>query len=520
MNHGRTRTWPARAGPIALLAGVLALASITLGRAEEPVGSKPSAAAPAPPAARGNDLLHIGLAMLRLSRLTASRTMDPLHWAEVEDAFGLAQLKLGTAEGDMGRLSEAVTAFRNALEVRTRERYPLTWAETQAHLGDALRILGTHQHDPAGLEEAVAAYRAALSKRPRDQAPMAWAVLQSNLGLALWALGENTKSAPRLDEAAIAFRMALGEFDRQRTPGEWLTAQGRLGAVLMSSDALVEDLAKVALAAKASRAVLGQRDRRREPLVWAGAQFDLARALARLGKRELGTANLQEAVDAYRAALEEYPAGSEDWRRAQFNLGYVLESLGERQGGSDLLKEALQIYTDLLDPEAREQAPVRWAMAQNNICVVQRAIGERTHDGVRLRDAVARCRLAFDALETTDQEHRSMVQDSLGEALTALGTEERDDGQLRAAITAFDDALGVEARQNDPEQAAGSRGRQAIAMMHLAARTADPGLADRALAQLEAASAALRQRNRPALAAAFERRLPEARALRDRLASR
>jgi len=42
------------------------------------------------------------------------------------------------------------------------------------------------------------------------------------------------------------------------------------------------------------------------PLEWAGTQNNLGSALARLGERESGTASLQQAVAAFRAALQEH----------------------------------------------------------------------------------------------------------------------------------------------------------------------------------------------------------------------
>jgi len=41
------------------------------------------------------------------------------------------------------------------------------------------------------------------------------------------------------------------------------------------------------------------------PLDWAGTQMNLGAALGRLGERDSGTARLEEAVAAYREALQE-----------------------------------------------------------------------------------------------------------------------------------------------------------------------------------------------------------------------
>ena len=56
-----------------------------------------------------------------------------------------------------------MTAYRLALEERTRDRVPLDWAITQMNLGGALRTLGGREAGTARLEEAVTALEACLS---------------------------------------------------------------------------------------------------------------------------------------------------------------------------------------------------------------------------------------------------------------------------------------------------------------------------------------------------------------------
>ena len=76
--------------------------------------------------------------------------------------------------------------------------------------------------------------------------------------------------------------------------------------------------------------------RERAPLDWAKTQYDLGDALFSLGKRENGTARLEEAAAAYRAALEVYTrvALRSTGPRRQSNLGKVLQTLGERENGT------------------------------------------------------------------------------------------------------------------------------------------------------------------------------------------
>jgi tetratricopeptide (TPR) repeat protein len=65
------------------------------------------------------------------------------------------------------------------------------------------------------------------------------------------------------------------------------------------------------------------------PLDWAMTQTNLGTALSTLGERESGTARLEEAVAAYRAALEEWTReASPHWHDiAQRNLAGCLTLL-------------------------------------------------------------------------------------------------------------------------------------------------------------------------------------------------
>ena len=64
--------------------------------------------------------------------------------------------------------------------------------------------------------------------------------------------------------------------------------------------------------------------------------FPTRRSSDLLGERESGTQRLEEAVDAYRAALRQRTPGREplDSAGTQNNLGNALGSLGEREAGT------------------------------------------------------------------------------------------------------------------------------------------------------------------------------------------
>ena len=90
-------------------------------------------------------------------------------------------------------------------------------------------------------------------------------------------------------------------------------------------------------------------------------QNNLGTALWTLGERESGTARLEEAVAAYRAALEEGPASAcpLDWATTQNNLGIALRTLGERESGTARLEEAVAAYRAALEERTRERVPAR-----------------------------------------------------------------------------------------------------------------------------------------------------------------
>ena len=80
-------------------------------------------------------------------------------------------------EGTKGAelLAQAVSAFRSALEVRTREQLPQDWAMTQNNLGNALRHQADRTEGTKGAEllaQAVAAYRSALEVYSAEAFPL------------------------------------------------------------------------------------------------------------------------------------------------------------------------------------------------------------------------------------------------------------------------------------------------------------------------------------------------------------
>ena len=116
-----------------------------------------------------------------------------------------------------------------------------------------------------------------------------------------------------------------------------------LGLTLAVIGQQTGDNAALENAIAAFRAALEEQTRDRVPIDWARTQISLGNALRSLGERESGTARLEEAVAVYRAALEEWTRDRVpiDWARTQINLGNALVRVGGRESGTARLEEAV-----------------------------------------------------------------------------------------------------------------------------------------------------------------------------------
>jgi tetratricopeptide (TPR) repeat protein len=126
------------------------------------------------------------------------------------------------------------------------------------------------------------------------------------------------------------------------------------------------------------------------PLQWALAQNNLGNALENLGERESGTARLEEAVAAFRLALQERTRERVplDWAMTQNNLGWALTTLGERESGTTHMEEAVTAYRLALQERTRERVPLDWAVTQENVAVALQKLGQRTSSHKMLEEAV------------------------------------------------------------------------------------------------------------------------------------
>jgi tetratricopeptide (TPR) repeat protein len=213
----------------------------------------------------------------------------------------------------MALFTQAVAAYRAALEVYVKAEMPQDRARTQYDLGIALDDQGKHSQGEAAtalFAEAVAAYRAALEVYAKADLPQEWAAAQNGLAIALEEQGRRSQgeaATALLAQAVTAYRSALEVFTKADLPQDWAATQNNLGVVLDDQGERSQGEAATALfsqAVAAYHAALEVRTKADLPQDWAGTQNNLGIALFNQG-------DFPAAANAIEAVLEISPEASD-----------------------------------------------------------------------------------------------------------------------------------------------------------------------------------------------------------------
>ncbi|HZZ26223.1 MAG TPA: tetratricopeptide repeat protein [Roseiarcus sp.] len=402
----------------------------------------------------------------------AGRPIETNIDAAVDAALARAKEQVDRGRSDLARatLRRAAEEMRREEEER-RERFEagVTALYTQA------RDIALAAYDGDAAAEAIVDL--ARSIHGANAAKIA-----EFLGLeaqALYEQGRDHGSNVHL-VATIALRrelLVLAKSDDARG-----AARNNLGIVLGTLGERESGTARLEEAVVAFRAALEERTRERVPLEWAATQSNLGVALQTLGAREGGTARLEQSVAAYHAALQEQTRDRVplDWATTQNNLGNAHQSLGLRESGTEHLHQAVEIYRAALQEQTRDRVPLDWATTQNNLGNALKVLGQREAGTARLEEAV---RAYCAALEVWARERVPLAwadtQIALGSALIMLGQREGGTDKLEQAVEAYHWALEERTRERGP--------------LHWAAAQAGLGNALKALGDRESGTARLEQ---------------------------
>lgn len=209
-------------------------------------------------------------------------------------------------------------------------------------LGIAQETLGARESGTDRLRESVATHRNALKERTRVRVPLDYAVTQNNLGNALLSLGQRESGAKRLHEAIAAFREVLKVYTREEYT-----------------------------------------------VYWARTQTNLGNAMLVLATRDESTSMLHAAIRTYRKALEVLTREQDILHRANTlsHMGNALRIRGVHESNTFWLHKAVAAYCEALGVWTREHMPLRQAITQFDLCIVERALFEKTGLAIHLDKA-------------------------------------------------------------------------------------------------------------------------------------
>ncbi|QSV63925.1 MAG: CHAT domain-containing protein [Dolichospermum sp. DL01] len=304
--------------------------------------------------------LEIAITGYKIALTLFTRDTSPEKWATIKNNLGAVYRKrIGIDKAQ--NLEDAIAAYKQALEVRTPTNFPEQWATTQNNLGNAYceRIWGDKAQN---LEDAIAAYKKALEVRTYTDFPEQWAMTQNNLGNAyserIWG-----DKAQNLEDAITAYNQAL-DFYTQALK------------VYTRTDFLEQ---------------------------WAMTQNNLGFAYSERIKGDKDKAqNLEDAIAAYNQALEVYTRTDfpEKWAGTQNNLGLAYSNRIKEDKAQNL-EDAIAAYNQALEVYTRTDFPVNWAMTQNNLGNAYRK-GIRGDKAQNLEDAIAAYQQALKVYTRTD----------------------------------------------------------------------------------------------------------------------
>jgi tetratricopeptide (TPR) repeat protein len=254
-------------------------------------------------------------------------------------AAALANLGLGRAlhrqaeaTTGVGRLADAIAAFRKAVALISVDDAPVLWGETHGALASSLSLSGQRARQVPMLRESVEAYQTALSAMP-DELPARLRIgLQTGIGATLLELAEYDKSADVLEAAAAAYTAVLALLSRAESPQAWADANLNLGSALLALAETSRAPERLQASVDALSGALEVLTAERDTEAWTTATMALADALAALAEAEKPNADrLRRAIATYRRVLEvvDRTAAPISWATASMNLGSTLIRLGE-----------------------------------------------------------------------------------------------------------------------------------------------------------------------------------------------
>ncbi|MBU7582309.1 MAG: CHAT domain-containing protein [Nostoc sp. TH1S01] len=296
----------------------------------------------------------------------------------------IAQFPLGDKATN---IEIAITGYKAALTVHTKEDLPLNWAAIQTNLVAAYsnRIKGDRADN---IEKAIAACEEALSVYTKENFPLNWVVTQNNLAAAYTDRIEGDR-ADNIEKAITACEEALTVCTKENLPA----IQNNLAIAYsyrIKGDR-ADNIEKAIAACEEALTVYPKKDL---PLNWAQTQNNLANAYKKRIKGDRAD-NIEKAIAACEEALTVYTKENFpfNWVGTQNNLAAAYRDRieGDR---ADNIEQAIAACKEVLTVCTKKNFPLNWVGTQNNLAIAyrDRIEGDRADN---IEQAIAACEEAL-----------------------------------------------------------------------------------------------------------------------------
>jgi tetratricopeptide (TPR) repeat protein len=198
-----------------------------------------------------------------------------------------------------------------------------------------------------------------------------------------------------------------------------------------------------------------------------------ADALYRLGDHTRDNPALQLAINLFRERLGQLSRQDAPlaWATAQQDLGNALALLGERKRDTALLQEAIAAYREALKEYTFEKVPLDWAAAKRDLGAALWHLAEFESGTEPFEEAIAVCE---EALRGRQRDRVPLdwaaTQNLLGISQLRLGQRENSKARLAAAATAFRLTMEEWTRERMPLHWATAQSNLGVSLQNLGAQ--------------------------------------------------
>lgn len=294
---------------------------------------------------RANNL-EIAITGYKVAATVFTRNVSPRVWAETQNNMGNAYCNRIYGE-QPENLEQALCCYKAALQVYTKEKFPKDWAWT-------LNLLGTVYHDrlrdnqEKNLEKAICCYKAALQVYTEKKFIQGWADTNNNLGNAYCQRIQDDKE-DNLEWAIDCYESALQTYtqDKDKFTKELILTQNNLGNGY-SNRIRGNSKENIDLAISSYQTALKICILEVFPEEWATLQNNLGNAY-RHCIQNTKIENLEVAICCYLEALKVRTRSNfpKDYAVTQFNLGITYQDTQQFDNSYSAFAAAIETVESL-----------------------------------------------------------------------------------------------------------------------------------------------------------------------------